>query len=245
MTGGINLNICALISNVVAENWLADDGILGFLMPEPLIFQSSYEGFRNLYLADDTRLYIKKITNWTRAGHPFKPVMQKFLTYYISREKIDYRGGIDVDWLVLKSGKNYGLFEDIDLSEYFDKKTMIAATCHESKNMFSYVSSRKQLQDFMSIAGRCSYVGREGVEFYPQEMMIFTTSSLPSTKTCTSLQNIQVKKPKCHGIQNDRLPIPMDELIKSAPKLAEFYQRHRDLILSQTTYSKRIIGRKR
>lgn len=35
VTGGINLNICALISNVVAENWLSDDGILGSLMPEP------------------------------------------------------------------------------------------------------------------------------------------------------------------------------------------------------------------
>ena len=38
VTGGINLNICALITNVVAENWLGDDGIIGFLMPEPLIF---------------------------------------------------------------------------------------------------------------------------------------------------------------------------------------------------------------
>lgn len=59
VTGGINLNICALITNVVAENWLGDDGIIGFLMPEPLIFQPSYEGFRNLLLSDGSRLYIK------------------------------------------------------------------------------------------------------------------------------------------------------------------------------------------
>ena len=77
VTGGINLNICALISNVVAENWLTDSGILGFLMPEPLISQQSYEGFRNMYLSDDSRLYFKKFTNWTKAGHPFKPVTQK------------------------------------------------------------------------------------------------------------------------------------------------------------------------
>lgn len=30
VTGGINLNVCALISNVVAENWLSRTGILGF-----------------------------------------------------------------------------------------------------------------------------------------------------------------------------------------------------------------------
>ena len=61
VTGGINLNICALISNVVAENWLSSEGVLGFLMPEPLIFQPSYEGFRNLYLSNDSRLYFKKL----------------------------------------------------------------------------------------------------------------------------------------------------------------------------------------
>ncbi len=85
VTGGINLNICALISNVAAENWLADKGVLGFLMPEPLIFQPSYEGFRKFYLMDNSRLYFQKFTNWNKAGHPFKPVTQKFLTYYLSK----------------------------------------------------------------------------------------------------------------------------------------------------------------
>ena len=30
VTGGINLNICALIANVSAENWLDNDGVLSF-----------------------------------------------------------------------------------------------------------------------------------------------------------------------------------------------------------------------
>lgn len=282
VTGGINLNICALISNVVSENWLADNGVLGFLMPEPLIFQPSYEGFRNLYLADGTRLYIKKLTNWTKAGHPFKPVTQKFLTFYLSKEEVNYKDGIDVEWFILKDDKDYDSYEVIDLDEYFDKRITIAATCHESKNVFSYVDSRKQLNDFMSIAGQCSYLGREGIEFYPQEMMIFSVSGLPSTKTCTSLKNIQVKKSKYHvpqGIElleteflhplikgvdifpfhieesglivpfpyddrDNRLPIEMNELARSAPKLAAFYQKYKDLILAQTPYNERIIGRK-
>lgn len=282
VTGGINLNICALISNVVAENWLSEKGILGFLMPEPLIFQPSYEGFRNLYLSDDSRLYIKKLTNWTLAGHPFKPVTQKFLTYYIAKEYVDYCEGIDVDWYILKKKKNYDGYENILLSEYFDKKTSIVATCHETKNIFSYVDSRQQLHDFMSIAGQSYYLGREGIEFYPQEMTIFEKSELPSTKTCTSLKNIQVKKSKYHVPQstelleteflhplikgvnispfhveesgfivpfpydgrNNRLPIALDELTQRAPKLASFYQKFKDLILSQTTYNERIIGRK-
>lgn len=282
VVGGINLNICALISNVVAENWLGQSGIMGFLMPEPLIFQPSYEGFRNLYLSDGSRLYFKKLINWTMAGHPFAPVTQKFLTYYFTRTVIDYKQGVDVDWYILKDKKSYNDDEMLQMEDYFDIKSSIVATCHESKNIFSYVDSKTQLAEFMSIAGLSQYVGREGIEFYPQEMMIFTEAGLPSTSTCTCLKNIQVKKPKYHVPQsqvlletkylhplvkgvdilpfhieisgfivpfpyderNDRLPIPLNELAVSAPRLAAFYQKYKDLILSQTTYNERIIGKK-
>lgn len=281
ITGGINLNICALISNVVAENWLSDNGVLGFLMPEPLILQQSYEGFRNLFLSDNTRLYFKKFTNWTKAGHPFKPVTQKFLTYFITKEKINYKEGVDVDWYVLKDKKDYYNYETISISEYFDIYKGIAATCHETKNFFAYISSREQLFDFMSIAGESYYIGREGIEFYPQEMLIFERSGLPSKGKCTSLKNIQVKKSKYPVPQNQelleteylhplikgvditpfhidvsgyivpfpydsrncRVPIALDELTQKAPNLATFYQKHKDLMLSQTTYNNRIIGK--
>ncbi len=281
VTGGINLNICALISNVVSENWLTENGILGFLMPEPLISQQSYEGFRNMYLSDNSRLYFKKFTNWTKAGHPFKPVTQKFLTFYMTKEEIDYRKGVDVDWFVLKERKNHDNFEMLELDEFFDVYKGVAATCHESKNFFVYVASRNQLEDFMSVAGESQYIGREGIEFYPQEMMIFKESGLPSTPTCTSLRNIQVKKSKYHVPQtvelletkylhplvkgvdispfhvelsgyivpfpyderNTRVPIALEELVRTAPKLASFYQKHKDLILAQTNYNERIIGK--
>ena len=281
VTGGINLNICALISNVVAENWLTQSGILGFLMPEPLISQQSYEGFRNMFLEDESRLYFKKFTNWTKAGHPFKPVTQKFLTYYMTKETIDYRQGVDVDWYILKDKKNHDACETLVLQEYFDIEKGIAATCHTTKNFFVYVSTREQLNNFMSVAGESHYIGREGIEFYPQEMMIFEESGLPSTKKCTSLRNIQVKKAKYHVPQtvelletaylhplikgvditpfhvnlsglivpfpyderDTRVPIALTELVRTAPQLAAFYQKHKDLILAQTTYNERIIGR--
>ena len=43
--------------------------------------------------------------------------------------------------------------------------------------------------------------------------------------------------------RNTRLPIALEELVRTAPKLASFYQKHKDLILAQTTYNERIIGR--
>ena len=45
--GAISLNICALISNVTASSWLNKNGVLSFLMPQTLMTQDSYAGFRN------------------------------------------------------------------------------------------------------------------------------------------------------------------------------------------------------
>ena len=205
LVGGINLNICALITNVSAENWLNETGILAFLMPEPLVFQQSYEGFRNLFLSDDKKLYFCKFTNWKKSGHPFKPVTQKFLTFFISQKPQNYSNGIETDWYVLNAGKNIDEIEELDLSDYYTKKTTIMATCHNKKNVFSHIENTEQLENFKTIAGTSHYIGREGIEFYPQELMVFTLSGLPGTKTCTALKNIQVKKSKYRVPQRDVL----------------------------------------
>lgn len=234
-----------------------------------------------MFLSDDSRLYFKKFTNWTKAGHPFKPVTQKFLTFYMAKEPVDYKNGVDVDWFILKKQKKHDNCEILPLDEYFDVRKGIAATCHGTKNFFAYIDSREQLNEFMSVAGESQYIGREGIEFYPQEMMIFEESGLPSTSSCTSLKNVQIKKAKYHipqtvelletkylhplikGVdiypfhvklsgyivpfpydeRNTRVPIKLDELVHTAPKLATFYQKHKDLILAQTTYNERIIGK--
>ncbi len=282
ITGGINLNICALISNVAAENWLIPNGILGFLMPEPLIFQPSYEGFRNLYLSDGSRLYFQKFINWNKAGHPFNPVTQKFLTYYISNKHVDYKKGIDVDYYIAHNKKKCEEVEELNIKESFDVEKGIASTCHDVKNIFSYMQTQSMLETFSYIAGESEYIGREGIEFYPQEMTIFEESGLPSTKKCISLKNIQVKKSKYkvpqsiellekeylhplikgidiqpfhvnnsnyivpfpYDIKDTRLPIELKELTRKAPYLARFYQKSKNLILQQTSYNEKIIGKK-
>ncbi len=116
----------------------------------------------------------------------------------VSKQECDYKNGVDVEEYILNKGDNIDDYEELILKEHFIIKNSIAATCHETKNMFSYVKSREQLKDFMSIAGQSYYKGREGIEFYPQEMTIFKESGFPSTQTCTSLTNIQVKKSKYH-----------------------------------------------
>lgn len=281
LTGGINLNICALIANVSADNWLSEEGVLGFLMPEPLVFQQSYEGFRNFFLDNGSRMYFCKFTNWTKAGNPFKPVTQKFLSYYLSRKEVDYTKGVETDWYIKKPRKNIDGLEEINMEEFFEHKSKILACCHEKKNFFSSVDSMKLLKEFENIGGESFYIGREGIEFYPQELMVFKLSDLPNTKTCTCLTNMQNRKSKYRVPQfdvlleteylhpmvkgknvtpfhvewdeyivpfpyekaNPRIPIPLKALSSKAPNLAKYYQDNKTLIMEQTGYNERIIGK--
>lgn len=281
ITGGINLNICALIANVVAENWLAPKGILGFLMPEPLVYQQSYEGFRNLYIGEKRRLYFRKFTNWTKAGNPFKPVTQKFLAYYLSEEEMDYKQGVETDWYIKKRGKSIDGLEDLDINDYFEIKKKYLAVCHDNKNFFSNIEKKSDLKGFSAIGGESVYIGREGIEFYPQELMVFKLSDIKGTDNCTCLRNMQNKKSKykvasfdilleteyLHPMikgknvtpfhvewdefivpfpyekENPKVPIKLKELSKRAPKLAKYYQENKQLILDQTDYNERIIGK--
>ena len=73
--------------------------------------------------------------------------------FHLIKQECDYKDGIDVEEYILNKGDNIDEYEEIILNEHFTIKNSIVATCHETKNMFSYVESREQLKDFMSIAG--------------------------------------------------------------------------------------------
>lgn len=182
ITGGINLNVCALITNVVADNWLKNSGTLGFLMPENMIFQQSYDGFRNLKLTSGKRLFFQEFYDWTKAGHPFKPVQYKFLSYIMSFEQKDYSEGINVKQFVklnkINGKKSPGLEsfsnEDdfLNLSHLFEIKNRKAFVPSGVNTIFSYADSESDIANFKKITGVSIYPGREGVEFYPQELFL-------------------------------------------------------------------------
>jgi len=207
ITGGINLNICALIANVASQNWLKPNGSLGFLMPESLLFQQSYEGFRNFYLDSDRRLYFQKIVDWTKSGHPFAPVQQRFLSFFISSKIQDYTKGIVVDRYTKKANnKNNHI---LPLKEYanapsfsrvahvFDRSHSIVITAKSNITAFSYASDVNEGQSFSIIAGECIYLGREGVEIFPQELFLLTVDkSKPMKGNRVYTKNFQNHKSK-------------------------------------------------
>lgn len=201
LTGGINLNICALISNVAAMNWLKENGVLAFLMPQTIIFQQTYEGFRQFKLDENTNLYFQQLFDWTKAGHPFDPVTHKFLTYFFSNKKKDYKEGIPLKYFT--KNKVYDLAKYSNISDFellkgvFNETLELVGQTNESSTVFSYAKNQFELQSFRSISGNAKYKGREGIEFYPQELFLLEVDKdMPVSKEKVIVTNYQNKKSK-------------------------------------------------
>ncbi|EAC9603104.1 hypothetical protein KEB92_001472 [Listeria monocytogenes] len=196
MTGGINLNICALITNVVATNWLAEYGILAFLMPDTLMYQKSYEGFRKLLLPDRKSMYFSEIFDWTKAGHPFAPVQQKFYTYFMNFSPVNYEDGIVLRAFTKKPKRNSQV-DILDFNDTFKESMGYLYQSTKDNTYFTYIKDRERIPLFYKVAGTSEYKGREGIEVYPQELMIFQVDdSMPSTDFIVTVKNIQNSRSK-------------------------------------------------
>lgn len=212
-TGGINLDICALISNVTAQNWLKDDGILAFLMPQKLLFQQSYEGFRDFKLNNGKKLYFQKFTDWTKSGHPFKPVQEKFLTFFVSSNPVDYKIGVPTKLYKIKKGENLSKHNKItnfeDIKGSFNAENILIGQCDSNSTKFSYAKSITHLKGFSEIAGISTYIGREGIEFYPQELFLLKPDfSMPINLNRLFLDNYQSPRSK---YKVPALKVPMEK----------------------------------
>lgn len=112
------------------------------------------------------------------------------------RDEVDYKKRVETDWYIKKAKKNIDGLEELHIDDYFDVQHKYLAVCNDDKNFFSSVDTREEIDDFQRIGGTSSYIGREGIEFYPQELMAFQLADMPGTKTRTCLKNMQNKKSK-------------------------------------------------
>lgn len=177
MFGGAQLNICALISNVTATNWLKRDGIQAFLMPDSLMSQNSYEEFRNFHirLFKTERLYLQALDRWKAPLRPFKvggkSVMQDFNTYYYGSKMVDYTAGVPVREI---SRKQEFLDNTINQCSTFEEAIPFLTLEHScakqlssQSTAFTYISAQ---YDYTPIIGPTFYYYRTGVESTPFEV---------------------------------------------------------------------------
>ena len=191
-TGGINLNICALIAYVSITNWLADDGLLSFLMPRELINQASYEGWRRL---GETGRRFVALHDWTKAGHPFDPIREDFMTFIIGREGENQL--VPVSCFVKERGSKATQWRNKrEALQQLKVVEKVAGRIIPGSTAFTVAESRDELREFAAVAGPCEYIGREGIEFYPQELQLFRYDSPGPRANTAWLRNVQVQRSK-------------------------------------------------
>lgn len=174
--GAIALNLCALIANVTSDAWLTDDGILAFLMPKTIMTQDSYAGFRKFYLSDGSRMYLKEVDDWSRSGNPFVVTTEKFLTYFYTKNEVDYSKGIPINNYIKKRSikitdiNRYHSFDKV--KEFYENVEGMAFQLDETRTGFTMVPERdfETLEKLKLIIGECKYKARSGVEFTPAEV---------------------------------------------------------------------------
>jgi len=199
-TGGINLNICALIAHVAATNWLDDSGRLAFLMPKELAYQASYEGWRQSVGGENRT--ILEFHDWSKAGHPFNSVKEDFLTYIIGEKKIkisDLFNIIQTTQYIKKRGRRPKAHEWDDIDEAMENLNIVlnvAGQIIPNSTAYTFAKDEQRLRDFSEISGECAYVGREGIEFFPQELLLFTYVKSRQDRKEVILKNKQMNKSK-------------------------------------------------
>jgi hypothetical protein len=203
--GAISLNICALISNVTATSWLKKDGVLAFLMPQTLMTQDSYAGFRNFYTDydKDQRMYLQKMDDWTGSGNPFIDTTEKFMTYYYQNKVNDYfENGIPIKVIKKKRGKK---IIDIntkqnfaDVEDSFEYSDQVAYQLDKKRTGYTTLT-KKELAlkpKFDLIIGDCDYKARSGVEFTPAEIYFVEPTSGDKLKDVYGFKAVTFKNSK-------------------------------------------------
>ena len=86
-TGGVDLNIAALIAFVCVRDRLNKNGVLGFLLPDSILTNKSFEGFRRMDLGNGINFYLNQVVRWNGKEKPFKPVSIEFGEFFFSFKK--------------------------------------------------------------------------------------------------------------------------------------------------------------
>ena len=141
-SGGVDLNICALIAFITIRERLNMGGCLGFIMPDSILFNKSFEGFRKFELPDNTKYYLNKVIRWNNPNEkPFDPVSLPFCEYFFTFHEP----------------------KEIDVYDRKDGIQKVAFTSNSSFNNQYIITTKQQAIKIQSVLGRNSLIFRSGV----------------------------------------------------------------------------------
>ena len=219
-TGGINLNICALISYVAMTNWMQRNGRLAFLMPRELANQASYEGWRRL----GGKWAFLEFHDWSKAGGPFDPVKEDFMTFVLGRSKNSIRS-VPVTYYKKRRGiaRKATEWKTADATDNLVVSHGVSGHVIPGSTAFTFARNQIELDEFGLVAGKCEYIGREGIQFYPQELQLFHYVEGGPRAGIVRLTNVQVKKAQ-HRVPRQRILLETTYLfpLVTAPEIKPF-----------------------
>ncbi len=200
-TGGINLNICALISYVAMTNWMQRNGRLAFLMPRELAYQASYEGWRRL----GGKWKFLEFHDWSDAGDPFDPVKEDFMTFVLGRSESPVRYVPVITYKKLRGVKEKAAeWKGDDALKNLASSQGVAGQIIPASTAFTFAKDDSELDEFALVAGDCEYVGRDGIQFYPQELQLFDYIEKGPRPGTVRVANVQAKKAQ-HRVPEQRV----------------------------------------
>ena len=220
-TGGINLNICALISYVAMTNWMQRNGRLAFLMPRELANQASYEGWRRL----GGKWAFLEFHDWSKAGGPFDPVKEDFMTFILGRSENPVRS-VPVTYYKKRRSvaRKATEWKAADAADNLTVTYGVAGHIIPGSTAFTFAHNQVELDEFGLVAGKCEYIGREGMQFYPQELQLFHYVGDGPRAGIVRLANVQVKKAQ-HRVPRQRILLETTYLfpLVTAPEIKSFH----------------------
>ena len=230
-TGGINLNICALIAHVSMNNWLDSNGRLAFLMPRELASQASYEGWRQL----GGRWKFIQFDDWSGAGYPFEPVREDFMTFIIGRKGPTARS-VPVYAYFMRHGTKAASANWKSLDEANSELNCCSRRASQiipGSTSFTIAHNQNELDEFALVAGECAYIGREGVQFYPQELQLFRYAGEAPPAETAYLINVQTRKSQ-HRVPEQRSMLETKYLypLVTAPTIGPFQHNYDGLLVA-------------
>ncbi|WP_208364224.1 N-6 DNA methylase [Helicobacter pylori] len=167
--GGNNLNICALIANKSIERWLKDDGVFCFLMPKSILFNKSFEGFRDLRINSLEQVYFNEILDFSKAGEIFEGVGLDFCAFKITKQPLknkDIVPLLEYERLPNQYNLNANLEWDKVKESFRCNKNYALALNTEVNNNFLITDNLQRAEFLKTKLGMCEYTFRKGVSVH-------------------------------------------------------------------------------
>lgn len=180
--GGNNLNICALIANKCCERWLKDDGAFCFLMPKSILFNKSFEGFRNLIINGNEKMSFDEILDFSNGGEIFDGVGLDFCAFKIIKKANANTDIIHfIDYIKIPfSGISISHNDNWEYAKRAFKENAKYAIQLKTdiNNNFLIADNIKEANHLKSLIGKCEYQFRKGVSIeYPMRLKFVKIST--------------------------------------------------------------------